>query len=126
MIMPEAYRGLQSAFVVTAAVLAVQLVGWHYSNSLALLGDSAHVFSDAVAIGASLTAIWLALRTPTARRTFGFHRIEVFAALLNGALLVLMALFIAYEALARFGTAYEVAGAPMLATSLLGDRKSVV
>jgi len=118
--MLETYRSLGRAFVVTAAVLVVQLVGWHYSNSLALLGDSAHVFSDAIAIGASLSAIMLAMRTPTARRTFGFHRIEIFAALLNGILLVLMALFIAYEAFARFGTAYSIEGGPMLATSLVG------
>jgi cobalt-zinc-cadmium efflux system protein len=113
-------RELGRAFLVTLVVLAVQLAGWHYSNSLALLGDSAHVFSDMIAIGASLSAMWLALRRPTARRTFGFHRVEVFAALFNGVLLVAMALFIAYEAFQRFGTGYVISGGPMLVTSVIG------
>ncbi len=113
-------RELGRAFLVTSLVLVVQLAGWHYSNSLALLGDSAHVFSDVIAIGASLTALWLATRTPTSRRTFGFHRVEVFAAAFNGLLLVAMALLIAYEAFQRFGTGYTINGLPMLITSLVG------
>ncbi len=113
-------KELGRAFLVTFAVLVIQLAGWHYSNSLALLGDSAHVFSDLIALGASLSAIWLAMRTPTSRRTFGFHRVEVFAALFNGVLLVLMALVIAYEAFQRYGTAYSISGVPMLFTSLIG------
>lgn len=118
--MDDGTRELGRAFLITLAVLVVQLLGWHYSNSLALLGDSAHVFSDAIAIGASLSAMLLALRTPTARRTFGFHRVEVFAAAFNGVLLVLMAVFIAYEAFGRYGTAYTVQSVPMLATSVIG------
>jgi cobalt-zinc-cadmium efflux system protein len=113
-------KELGRAFAVTLVVLIIQLAGWHYSNSLALLGDSAHVFSDMIALGASLTAMWLAMRTPTSRRTFGFHRVEVFAALFNGILLVLMALVIAYEAFQRFGTGYAISGGPMLVTSVIG------
>ena len=118
--MEDGIRDLGRAFLVTLVVLVVQLAGWHYSNSLALLGDSAHVFSDVIAIGASLTALWLATRTPTSRRTFGFHRVEVFAAAFNGLLLVAMALLIAYEAFQRFGTGYAINGLPMLLTSLIG------
>jgi cobalt-zinc-cadmium efflux system protein len=118
--MEDGIRDLGRAFLVTLVVLVVQLAGWYYSNSLALLGDSAHVFSDVIAIGASLTALWLATRTPTSRRTFGFHRVEVFAAAFNGVLLVAMALLIAYEAFQRFGTGYAVSGLPMLLASLVG------
>jgi cobalt-zinc-cadmium efflux system protein len=78
------------------------------------------VFSDLIAIGASLLAMRLALRLPTARRTFGFHRAEVFAALFNGTLLILMAVIILYEAYARYGSAYEVNSLPMLLTSVVG------
>ncbi|MFH1521051.1 MAG: cation diffusion facilitator family transporter [Candidatus Micrarchaeota archaeon] len=113
-------RGLGKVFLVSCIVLIVQLFGWYYSNSLALLGDSAHVFSDIIAIGASLLAIKLALKLPTSRRTFGFHRAEVFAALFNGALLVVMAIVIAYEAFTRFGTIYEINSVPMLFTSFIG------
>ncbi len=118
--MDSGVRELGRAFVVTLIVLIIQLAGWHYSNSLALLGDSAHVFSDIIAMGASLGAMLLALRAPTSRRTFGFHRVEVFAALFNGVLLVAMAAFIAYEAFQRYGTGYSVSGIPMLATSIVG------
>ncbi len=118
--MDEGMKQLGKAFIVTSLVLIVQLAGWHYSNSLALLGDSAHVLSDILAIGASLFAMWLALRAATSRRTFGFHRVEVFAALLNGVLLVVMSLLIAYEAVQRIGTSYTINSVPMLVTSLAG------
>ncbi len=118
--MDEAVKELGRVFAVTLAVLIIQLAGWYYSNSLALLGDSAHVFSDLLAVSASFTALVLALRAPTMRRTFGFHRVEVFAALFNGILLVLMALLIAYEAFQRYGTSYTVSGLPMLVTSIVG------
>ncbi|VVC03805.1 Zinc transporter ZitB [Candidatus Bilamarchaeum dharawalense] len=112
--------GLERAFLVSLIVLIVQLFGWYYSNSLALLGDSAHVFSDIIAIGSSLLAMRLALKLPSARRTFGFHRTEVFAAFFNGILLVVMSLVIAYEAFMRVGGGYSINGLPMLFTSLFG------
>jgi cobalt-zinc-cadmium efflux system protein len=118
--MDDGMKELGRAFLVTFIVLLIQLAGFYYSNSLALLGDSGHVFSDALAIGASLSAMWLALRAPSSRRTFGFHRVEVFAALFNGILLVAMAGLILYEAFTRFGTGYRVDGLPMLVTSIIG------
>jgi len=118
--MEDGAKELGRAFFVTLAVLIIQLFGWYYSNSLALLGDSAHVFSDLLALGASLSALMLASRAASARRTFGFHRVEVFAAFFNGVLLILMALFIAYEAYSRLGTGYQINGTPMLLTSFIG------
>jgi len=119
--MDDGMKELGRVFLVTLLVLIIQLAGYYYSNSLALLGDTAHVFSDGIAIAASLSAMWIALRTPTARRTFGFHRVEVFAALFNGILLVLMAVFIAYEAFQRLGSGgYVINSLPMLVTSLIG------
>jgi cobalt-zinc-cadmium efflux system protein len=118
--MDEGVKELGRAFLVTLAVLIVQVAGFYYSNSLALLGDTGHVFSDLLALGASLSAITLATRAPSARRTFGFHRLEVFAAFFNGILLVLMGMFMAYEAYARFGTGYHINSIPMLITSVIG------
>ncbi|MFH2106645.1 MAG: cation diffusion facilitator family transporter [Candidatus Micrarchaeota archaeon] len=111
---------LGRAFIATFAVFLIQILGWYFSNSLALLGDTFHVFSDVIAIGASICAMWIAMRPPSSRRTFGFHRIEVFVALFNGILLVLMAILIAFEAFQRFGTTYEINSIPMLLTSLVG------
>lgn len=116
----DGMKEMGRAFLVTLAVLIIQLAGWHLSGSLALLGDSAHVFSDMLSMAASLSAMWLAARAATSRRTFGFHRVEVFAAAFNGVLLVAMALFIAYEAVQRLGGGYEINSIPMLATSLIG------
>ncbi len=118
--MDQGLKEIGIAFLVTLLVLAVQLAGWYYSNSLALLGDTAHVFSDILAIGASLFAMWMATRGASTRRTFGFHRLEVFAALFNGMLLVAMALLIAWEAFLRYGTVYTINGLPMLVTSFVG------
>jgi cobalt-zinc-cadmium efflux system protein len=119
--MDQEIKQLGRAFLVTLVVLIIQLIGFQLSGSLALLGDSAHVFSDMIAIGASLFAVWLALRAPTSRRTFGFHRFEVFAALFNGVLLVAMSLVIAYEAIQRLnGASYAINSVPMLVTSLVG------
>jgi cobalt-zinc-cadmium efflux system protein len=118
--MESQIRDLSKAFGVSAIVLIVQLIGWYYSNSLALLGDTAHVFSDILAIGASLLAMMLAARAATSRRTFGFHRLEVFAALFNGTMLIFMAMLIAYEAAQRFNDGHIVNSAPMLVTSLIG------
>ncbi len=118
--MDDGVKELGRAFLVTFIVLAVQLAGFYYSNSLALLGDTGHVFSDLLALGASLSAMMLALRAPSARRTFGFHRVEVFAALFNGILLVAMGMFIAYEAYGRLGTGYRINSIPMLVTSVIG------
>ncbi len=112
---------LTKAFAVSVIVLIVQLIGFHYSNSLALLGDSAHVLSDVLAVGASLLAFRLALHAPSARRTFGFHRVEVFAALFNGVLLAAMAILIGYEAMIRLETgSVAISGLPMLLTSIIG------
>jgi cobalt-zinc-cadmium efflux system protein len=118
--MKESIDNLKKAFFVSLIVLLIQIAGWYYSNSLALLGDTGHVFSDLLALGASLGAMLLAMRAATSRRTFGFHRVEVFAALFNGILLVLMALFIAYEAYGRYGGNYAINGLPMLITSIIG------
>ncbi len=116
----EGMEELGKAFAVSMIVLVVQLAGVYYSNSLSLLGDTAHVFSDILAIGASISALWLASRNAGSRRTFGFHRLEVFAALFNGALLAVMSAAIAYEAFMRLSGSYAINGFPMLVTSLVG------
>ncbi len=93
--------------------MAAEVVGGLLSGSLALLADAGHMFSDAAALALSLFASLIAVRPPTARRTFGYYRVEILAALLNGALLGAIALFIFWEAVARLQHPPEVA-APLL------------
>ena len=74
---------LAAALVCTLTIAVVEFVGGLLANSLALQGDAGHMLSDSAALGVSFLAAWLATRPMTARRTFGFHRAEVLAALLN-------------------------------------------
>lgn len=78
------------ALVLTAVVLVAEVAGGIWTGSLALLSDAAHVFTDLVSLGLSLGALLLAARPVSKEHTFGFHRAEVFAALLNGILLVVI------------------------------------
>ncbi|HET6698528.1 MAG TPA: cation diffusion facilitator family transporter, partial [Nocardioidaceae bacterium] len=74
---------LRLVLVVTCSVIGVQLVGAWVSGSLALLADAGHMVTDAAAVALSLSASYVATRPPNARRTFGFHRAEILAALSN-------------------------------------------
>lgn len=113
-------RDLRFAFFVTLGVLVIQLIGFYFSNSLSLLSDSGHVFSDVLALAVSFSAFRLALTAHTTRRTFGFHRAEVFSAIFNGLLLVAMAVLIIVEAFARLTRPFEINSLPMLFTAIIG------
>lgn len=94
--------------LLTAAIFLVELVGGLMSGSLALLADAGHMITDVFALLVSSFAVFLAAKPPTKNRTYGFYRIEILAALLNGTILCLIAAFICYEAIARFGSPREV------------------
>jgi cobalt-zinc-cadmium efflux system protein len=83
-------------------IMLAEVVGGILSNSLALLGDAGHMLVDALAIGISLFALTMTLRPATSSKTYGYHRVEIMAALANGITLVLVAIFIFYEAYQRF------------------------
>jgi len=95
-------RGFLFAIVLTAVTLVAELVGGFWTNSLALLSDAAHVFMDLFALLLSLFAIHLAGRPATDQRTYGWHRAEIFASLINGATLIFIAFGILHEAWGRF------------------------
>jgi cobalt-zinc-cadmium efflux system protein len=103
-----ASRGLFLSTIVTAGVFLVELVGGLISGSLALLADAGHMFTDVLALLVSSLAVWFASKPATKNRTYGFYRIEILAALLNGTFLCLIAVFICYEAIARFGTPRDI------------------
>lgn len=94
-------RDLTITLAITAGYCLVEFVGGVMTNSLALLSDAGHMFADVAAIGLSLFALWLARRPPTASKTFGYHRVEILAALINALFLWLIVGLIFVEAYQR-------------------------
>ena len=113
-------RRLTLALALTATYMVAEIVGGLASNSLALLADAGHMFSDAAALGLSLVAVMLAQRPATAQRTYGYHRAEILAALTNGAALLALSVLIAREAWERLSEPPDVNGGLMLAVACGG------
>jgi cobalt-zinc-cadmium efflux system protein len=104
----------------------VELAGGLISNSLALIGDAGHMFTDTLALGLSLFALNLAKRPASQTKTYGYYRAEILAALINGAILVLVSAYIFYEAYHRFVEPPEVRGGLMLIVAAIGLAANVV
>jgi cobalt-zinc-cadmium efflux system protein len=94
--------------------MVAEVIGGLVTNSLALLADAGHMLSDAGALALSLFALWIAERPATPRRTFGYYRTEILAALLNGATLIAIAIYIFVEAYERFREPPVVLGGLMM------------
>jgi cobalt-zinc-cadmium efflux system protein len=108
------------AIFLTAVTLLAELAGGIWTNSLALLSDAAHVFLDLFALLLSLGAIKLASYPASDKRTFGWHRMEVFASFVNGSTVFLIAAIICYEALGRMAHPEEVKSLPMMLIAAVG------
>ncbi|HXF81471.1 MAG TPA: cation diffusion facilitator family transporter [bacterium] len=113
-------RRLSAALAISLAILIAEVAGGILSGSLALLADAGHVASDVAALGLSLFALWMVSRPATSQKTFGFYRIEIVAALANGATLMLIAGLILAEAWQRLRQPPAVQGGLMMAVSALG------
>jgi cobalt-zinc-cadmium efflux system protein len=113
-------RAMRAALALTAAYMVAEAVGGWWAGSLALLADAGHMLSDVAALGLGVFASWIARRPATSRRTYGFYRAEILAALGQGALLVAVAFTVALEALQRLGAPHEVRGGLMLAIAAGG------
>jgi cobalt-zinc-cadmium efflux system protein len=113
-------RRLFLAFITQLVFFVVELVGGLLTNSLALIADAGHMLSDVAALGLSLIALQYTQKPPTVRRTFGYHRLEILAALINGLALWAMAAFILYHAYGRFAEAPEIPSLPLIAIAGLG------
>jgi cobalt-zinc-cadmium efflux system protein len=108
------------AISITASIAIVELIGGILSNSLALIGDAAHMFTDTVALGLSLLALNLARRPASQTRTYGYLRAEILAALTNGIVLILISAYISYEAYRRFIEPPQIQGGLMLVVAIVG------
>jgi cobalt-zinc-cadmium efflux system protein len=106
--------------VITLTIFVVELIGGFLANSLALLADAGHMFTDVVGIGLALGAIWFASRPATVGRTFGYLRLEILAAVVNAILLFGVAGVVLIEAWRRLSAPPEIASELMLTIALLG------
>jgi cobalt-zinc-cadmium efflux system protein len=114
------------AFALSATFMFAELVGGLLANSLALIADAGHMVSDTAALGLGLFAMWMASHPHTDRRTFGFHRAEILAALANGALLIAIAFAVTWDAVARLRTPEPVQSTLMLVIAVLGLAANLV
>ncbi len=113
-------RRMTQALMINLAMLVVGVVGAVLTGSLALLADAGHVLSDVLSIVLGIAAAKVAARPAQGRGTFGFGRVEILAALVNGLALVVVALYIAYEAIGRFGDPPEIDGLGVLIFGVFG------
>jgi len=113
-------RALWIALVILGVFFVVEMVGGLLTNSLALVSDAAHLLSDVAAVGLALFAQWFAGRPASSRRSFGYRRVEILAAQLNGFTLLALAVFIVIEAYGRIKAPPAVLGLPMVAIASVG------
>jgi cobalt-zinc-cadmium efflux system protein len=113
-------RALRAALGVTLVILLAEAIGGWISNSLALVADAGHVLTDAGALGLSLFVAWFSRQPVTARKTYGYLRWEILAALINGTTLLLLSAWVVIEAAARFRQPEPIGGGLMLVIAVAG------
>jgi cobalt-zinc-cadmium efflux system protein len=111
---------MQTTFALTFIYFLVEVAGGILTNSLALLADAAHMLTDVGGLALALFALWMSQRPATPRKTYGYYRVEILAALANAVVLFLIAFYILYEAYRRFQEPPEVASLPMLGVAVVG------
>ncbi|MBK5189022.1 MAG: cation transporter [Gemmatimonadaceae bacterium] len=111
---------LRIALAITAIVLVAEAVGGFMANSLALLADAGHMLTDVAALALSLFVAWFSQRPETDKRTYGYLRLEILAAFLNGATLLLISVWIIWEAVSRLRHPEPVQSGLMLGVAVLG------
>ncbi|MCF6150766.1 MAG: cation transporter [Candidatus Kuenenia stuttgartiensis] len=108
------------ASAITGIIFIVEVIGGIITNSLALLSDAGHMLTHLFALLISLFAIMFASKPPTQRKTYGFYRLEILAALLNGIILLLITIWIFYEAYHRFVTPEAISSGKMFFLAIIG------
>jgi len=113
-------RNLKIAIAITSAIMALEIVGGFVSNSLALISDAWHMFTDLLGLCLCLLAGTMALKPPTSGKTYGYYRVEILSALANGITLVVVASYILYEAYMRILVGAEVKTLEMITIAVIG------
>lgn len=115
-----ARKSLIGALALTVTVMVVEYVGGVLTGSLALRADAGHMLTDASSLLLAVVALWLAARPADVKRTYGYYRLEILAALLNGVALLLLAGWIGWEAVQRLRTPKEIDAVGTLAIACIG------
>lgn len=113
-------KPLWIALALTTSFMLAEVIGSYVTGSLALLSDAAHMFTDAAALGVSLVAIQIAKRAADRKRTFGYYRFEILAAVFNASLLLVVAGYIIFEAYERLRSPQPIMDVGMLAIAFIG------
>jgi cobalt-zinc-cadmium efflux system protein len=113
-------KRLGGALVVTSVVALVEAIGGYVTNSLALMSDAGHMLTDISALALSLLALWFASKPANVHKTYGYYRLEILTALMNGVLLLGITAVIAWEAYHRFLQPEPVRVGPVLVVSGIG------
>lgn len=114
------------SFIIITSYMLIEAVGGFITNSLALLSDAGHMLSDSISLVIALLAFQLGEKAASFNNTYGFKRFEIIAAMINGVTLILISLYIIYEAIGRFANPPEVATTGMLIISIIGLLVNVI
>jgi cobalt-zinc-cadmium efflux system protein len=116
---PTQGAALWWALILTTLFFAFELSAGFYSNSLALISDAWHNFSDALALGLAGYAVWIARKPANSKRTFGYHRVAILTALINAATLIFIAIVIIVQAVQRYQHPVLVDSSIMFAVAIV-------
>ncbi|WP_211654709.1 cation diffusion facilitator family transporter [Planococcus alpniumensis] len=113
-------KTLLIAFLIITSYMVVEAIGGYLTNSLALLADAGHMLSDSISLGVGYLAFSIGEKAADQTKTYGYKRFEILAAVFNGVTLVLISLYIFYEAYHRISDPPEIATSGMLAIAVIG------
>ncbi|MDH5406772.1 MAG: cation diffusion facilitator family transporter, partial [Candidatus Aminicenantes bacterium] len=113
-------RKLVFALIITASVMVAEAIGGWLSHSLALLSDAGHMLIDVMALSLAWFAFRLSSRPPTPKKSYGYYRAEILAALFNGMILMLVSLYIFYQAYHRFSSPPQIKSVFMILIATIG------
>ncbi|MCM3444238.1 cation diffusion facilitator family transporter [Metabacillus halosaccharovorans] len=113
-------KTLMISFMIITSFMIIEAIGGFMTNSLALLSDAGHMLSDSISLGIALLAFTLGEKGANHSKTFGYKRFEILAAGLNGVTLIIIAIYIFYEAIQRFQHPPEVSSTGMLVIATIG------